>query len=240
MKKRKTLGILGGMGPMASQLFYQKLIETTVANCDQDHLDILLYSHASLPDRTDTIVQGAVARSHMSTLLEQDLLMLQQMGAEMLAVPCNTSHVFIPEIQEHLTIPIINMVEETVKAVAKRKVKKACILATEGTLQQRLYQNLLESENINYFELPCFLQNSINALIYEQIKAGELGNQAVFSKVENYLLEQEVDCIILACTELSVFKSNYNLPNSLYLDALDVLTYQCILRCGRTPKENIS
>lgn len=231
----KTLGILGGMGPSASQLLYEKIVDGTQASCDQEHLDLILYSHASLMDRTTAILQGRV--EEMTTLLSQDCKKLEQWGADCLAIPCNTSHFFLEDVKKAVNIPIIDMVEETVSVVVKKGSKKAAILATEGTYRQRLYQNKLEALGVECVELPCFLQDQVTDLIYKEIKAGLSGNLSQFLELEAYLLGQEVDCIVLACTELSVFKETANLSPRLYVDALDVLTRECILQCDGKLKE---
>lgn len=227
-----TLGILGGMGPMASSLLYQIITQHTKASCDQDHLDILLYSHATMPDRTTAIAQKRDA--DMIALLTKDCQTLETMGANLIAIPCNTSHYFLPHVKPHLSIPIINMVEETVKEVVARNIKKVCVLATEGTISMGLYQTPLQAQGIDVFSLPCFLQERVNTLIYDHIKAGKTGDFPSFLELESYILGQEVQCIILACTELSVFRRSHPLNPTLYLDALDVLSHRCISSCGRT------
>lgn len=232
----KTLGILGGMGPSASQLLYEKIVRSTQATCDQEHLDLILYSHASLMDRTTAIQEGRV--EEMTALLSKDCLKLQQWGAECVAIPCNTSHFFLDQVKRSVDIPVIDMIEETVAVVAKQGRKKVAILATEGTYGQRLYQNKLERSGVDWVELPCFLQDQVTDLIYNEIKAGLSGNLSQFLELEEYLLGQEVDCIILACTELSVFAQTASLSKSLYIDALDVLTTACILQCGARLKEH--
>lgn len=233
----KTLGILGGMGPSASGLLYDKITQLTDATCDQEHLDLLLYSHASLMDRTTAILQGK--EEEMTGLLTQDCLKLQQWGAEYVAIPCNTSHYFLDEVKKSLSVPVIDMVKETVSVVVGEGRKKVAILATEGTYRQRLYQTKLKELGVECLELPCFLQDQVTELIYKEIKAGYSGNLSQFLEMEEYLLGQGVDCIVLACTELSVFKETASLTPTLYVDALDVLARECVLQCGGKLKETL-
>lgn len=232
---KQVLGILGGMGPMASCLLYETITKATVAQCDQDHLDILLYSHASMPDRTHAIAHGK--EEEMIARLVEGCKKLEAMGAGLIAVPCNTSHYFLPQVAKQLTIPLLDMVTETVQVVAKKSVKKVSILATEGTISMGLYHKGLAEQEITVVELPCFLQEKVNHLIYQEIKAGKTGNGEEFSLIEDYLKGQEVDCIILACTELSVFRSQHPLSHTLYVDALEVLSRQCVAQCGGRWKE---
>lgn len=227
----KTLGILGGMGPMASQLLYQKITTHTKASCDQEHLNLLLYSHCTLPDRSQGIQEGKT--QELVSLLGADLTMLEKMGAEVLAIPCNTCHHFLSDLQEVVGITILNMINLTVEAVAKRNPKKVAILATEGTHHSRLYENKLQEQGIASLEMPCHLQDRVNQLIYAEIKGGKAVDLANFQEIEAYLWGQEVDCVVLACTELSVFQAQHPLP-SCYIDALDVLCGEAILHCGGT------
>lgn len=222
---QKKLGILGGMGPMASLTLYQKLIEQSKASCDQEHLDIFLYSHATLPDRSTAIASGDCR--DIIAKLTADVRLLETMGADFLAIPCNTSHYFYEDMAKSVGIPLLHMVDLTVEEVARQQRKKVAILATEGTQYSRIYQEALEKRNVLYVDTPCFLQDRVNQLIYGEIKEGKLGDRENFQVIEDYLLGQEVDCIILACTELSVFAQQVAL-SSLYLDSLQVLTEEIL------------
>lgn len=226
----KKCGILGGMGPMASLTLYENIIRQSKASCDQEHMDIFLYSHATLPDRSEAIASGDC--QDIIQKLKADLRLLESMGADFLAVPCNTSHYFFQEMQSAVSIPLLNMVELTVASLAKHQPKKVAILATEGTQATGIYQTQLEARHIPHYELPCHLQDRVNQLIYQEIKQGLPGNQENFQVIQDYLQQQEVDFVLLACTELSVYGKEQALP-SHYIDSLEVLTQE-ILRYGRT------
>lgn len=228
---QKTLGILGGMGPMASSLLYEKITAKTKATCDQDHINILLYSHASLPDRTQAIQSGNTAE--LLENLSKDLQFLEKSGAEVLAIPCNTSHFFYEQLSQSVEVPLLNMISLCVEDVAKKQPKKVAVLATEGTLATRLYQTKLEAQGLSCYELPCHIQDRVNQLIYGEIKQGLPGCPENFAQIHDYLMGQEVDCVILACTELSVYATQQPL-SPLYVDALDSLTHAIIQQCGGT------
>ncbi len=232
---KKTLGILGGMGPMASSFLYEEITAHTMANCDQDHIEVLLYSCPSIPDRTKAIQTGD--SEAVVSKLKKGLQLLEKMGAQVLAIPCNTSHYFYQELQEAVQIPLLDMVSLTVAKALEEKPKKVAILATEGTNHGRLYQNKFAQENIAVFELPCHIQESVNHLIYQEIKAGLPPSVGIFQEIEQYLLGQEVDRILLACTELSLYKKAHPLP-TLYIDAMEVLCTKGILACGGSVKNN--
>ena len=84
----KLIGIIGGMGPMASQLFYKMVTDMTEASCDQDHLNMIIYSDASMQDRTSAILNGDYAKIHNQLLA--DAKILEKSGCEAIGVTCNT------------------------------------------------------------------------------------------------------------------------------------------------------
>ncbi|MGN1098652.1 MAG: aspartate/glutamate racemase family protein [Clostridia bacterium] len=226
-----TLGIIGGMGPEATQVMYREIIERTDAVRDQDHIDIIIYSHASMPDRTEAIKEGRT--KEIAGLLSRDAEMLCHCGAGAIAIPCNTSHRFIEDIQRAVDVPVINMIEETAEYIknSRPRVKKVGILATDGTLKSGLYRRALESRGLEPFEPDEEIQKIVMSIIYDQIKAGQKGSREDFSAVDCFLKKNGCDGAILACTELSVFRANHEL-DSFYVDAMRVLVDKCISLCG--------
>ena len=110
------VGVLGGVGPMATVYFEQMVLELTDASCDQDHLNMLVCNHATIPDRTAFIL----GESKLSPLFDmaRDAQMLARAGCGFLVLPCNTAHFFHEHIQNAVSIPLLNIIEETVKACA--------------------------------------------------------------------------------------------------------------------------
>ena len=229
---RKILGVLGGMGPLATQLFYKMIIEKTDANCDQEHLNMIILNHATMPDRTREIMEGR--EEELLGLLLKDAKMLETSGAGVIAIPCNTSHILLSRLQENVGITIINMVEETVKHIKEvlpGKELRVAVLATDGTISTGLYQKELEKAGITPVT-PCSgSQKLVMKIIYDGVKNGGDINFADFLAVQKEIFDQECQAAILACTELSCFKEMYNLP-SYYIDAMGVLTDKSILACG--------
>ena len=105
----KKLGIIGGMGPEATSFFYARITGRTKAASDQEHLDIVILSHASMPDRTHAILTGD--KSAVLEAAMQDIRALEMLGVENIAIPCNTFHYFLEDLQKETKIPIINMLE---------------------------------------------------------------------------------------------------------------------------------
>ena len=126
------LGILGGLGPAASCYLYQMLIDHTPASCDQDHIDIVISSRASTPDRTAFIM--GKSKDDPFAVMEQDGFSLVHYGATVLAIPCNTAHYFYDRLAEALPVPVLNMPRLTVADAKAAGCTKLGILATDGTL----------------------------------------------------------------------------------------------------------
>lgn len=234
MKERKEgiLGVLGGMGPQATNTFYQRIIDRTQAETDQEHLRVLIWSDAKIPDRTAGILAGPEAAEQVYQALLDGARLLERAGCTVLAIPCNTSHYFADRLQAQLKIPLIHMIRETVAAIQAMGKKTVGILATDGTVRTGIYQKELTAAGLTPVTLPEELQGVVMSIIYDEIKRGETGSREKFGEVDAWLRQAGCDCAILGCTELSVYRNLHSLP-PYYIDAMEVLAQQAILRCGK-------
>lgn len=232
------LGIIGGMGPMATKVLYERITERTEAACDQEHIDMIILSHASMPDRTEAIRSGDTDR--IKALLAADAQFLEKSGASAIAIPCNTSHYFLEELQEYVKIPIINMVHETVKYVMlhKPEAKRIGILATDGTVFAGLYKKECEALGLECFTPAPKYQSLVMSIIYEQIKKGLDGSAEDFAAIDAHLKENGCQAAVLACTELSCFSENHEVGD-FYTDALNILCDRAIEICGGKVRPDI-
>ena len=144
--QKQVLGILGGLGPAASCYLYQMLIDHTPATCDQDHIDIVISSRASTPDRTAFIM--GKSKDDPFAVMEQDGFSLVHYGATVLAIPCNTAHYFYDRLAEALPVPVLNMPRLTVADAKAAGCTKLGILATDGTLAAETYQLACQAQGI--------------------------------------------------------------------------------------------
>ena len=225
------LGVIGGMGPMATQLLYKTIIEKTYAKCDQDHIDMIILSHASIPDRTEAIKSGNT--ENVFSALLADAHMLEEYGADAIAIPCNTSHYFWEKLQKEVKIPIVNMVSETVKRIKENnpETKKVGLLATDGTVYTGIYKTECEKAGIECQNPTEQIQKIVMDIIYNQIKVGQKGNIEDFLKIDRFLKDSGCEAAILACTELSCFRENHSL-DGFYVDALDILAEEALKKCN--------
>lgn len=231
--ERKVLGILGGMGAGASELFYGKIIRATSAAKDQDHLDLLLWSHASIPDRTAMITAGRT--EELWEVFAGDVAMMKQAGCDWLAVPCNTSHYFADRFSEAMDGRFISMIDCAAAWAAAHCGKRIGVLATDGTVQSDLYGTALRKYGAECVYPSMEGQKTVMSVIYDEIKQGARGSLGRFEAVLDEMREKDCQAVILACTELSVLRDNYPaLQIPFCLDAMDVLTKRCIEACGGT------
>lgn len=228
-KQEARLGILGGMGPQATQVFYQRILDRTDAACDQEHLPTLILSDTAMPDRTAAIL-GGDAEGCYSRLLA-DAKLLEGAGCTALAIPCNTSHFFADRLQSEISAPIIHMIRETARTLAAGGKKRVGILATDGTIQAGLYQKECAALGVEAVAPAPEIQRLVMSIIYDEIKRGEQGSREKFAAIDRHLRELSCDGAVLACTELSVFRVWHSLP-AFYLDAMEVLAERAITACG--------
>lgn len=227
--KEQKLGILGGMGPQATQVFYQFVLDRTDAARDQDHLPTLILSDTRMPDRTAAILSGNTEGLYRRLL--GDAKLLEQCGCTAVAIPCNTSHYFADRLQGELSIPIVHMIRETAAALAAQGKKRPGILATDGTIRTGLYQKECAALGLEAVAPDAETQRLVMSIIYDEIKQGERGSREKFAQIDRAIRAAGCDCAILACTELSVFATYYTLP-PFYLDAMMVMAERAVERCG--------
>ena len=236
MKKDKTVGVLGGLGPMATVYFYDMVVEMTEAKRDQDHLDMIIMNRATTPDRTAYIL-GSSDDSLLDYIV-RDAKRLEAAGADFLVLTCNTAHYFYNAIVEGLGIPLINMIEETVVHAKKKGHKKIGILATTGNINTGLYQDMCVKHSMDYYVPSQPVQEMVMNIIYDQVKAGKKADMDQFNKIIGVLKAEGCDCAILGCTELSIIKKDEKLPNDFFVDSSEVLAMTTILKAGRKLKED--
>ena len=232
--KNKTVGVLGGLGPMASVYFYEMVVNMTDAKIDQEHVDMIITNRATTPDRTAFIV--GESDEDPSKVLIDDAKKLENYGVDFIAMTCNTAHYFYNKIANSINIPMLNIVEETIKHAKATNHKKLGILATTGNIKTNLYQDMCEKYEIEYMILDVNRQSQVMDIIYNDIKSGKSADMNKFNKLVNHLKENECDGIVLGCTELSILKNDNNLGNDLYIDSLEVLARQTIIKSNRKVK----
>src|SRR5690554_5524519 len=142
----KVVGIIGGMGPEATVDLMTKIIRATPAKIDQEHIRTLVDNNPRVPSRVEAIMQDCPSPGPVMAEMAKNL---EKWGADFLAIPCNTAHYYYPDVVEAVEIPVINMIEETLKVLKKDNVQNVALLATTATLATKLYEKKAQVEGIN-------------------------------------------------------------------------------------------
>ncbi|MBI9013665.1 MAG: amino acid racemase [Clostridiales bacterium] len=214
----KTVGILGGMGSMATVDLFSKIIKHTQVTCDQDHLHIIIDNYAEIPDRTHYILHKE--HNPLYKMIEA-AKRLESAGADILLMPCNTAHFFYEDLEKEIGIPIIHMMRETKKAVEGSLM----LFATEGTYAADLYKGVLYPDKE--------IQTKITELIYDYKQHGKIND-----KTKASILKQitHVDGIILGCTELPLIFNQEDTCIPL-IDPTEILARKAVKSAGAKLKE---
>lgn len=233
----ELVGILGGMGPLATAYFYEKVIKLTCADKDQDHIPLIINNIPDVPDRTKAIE----SRDYEPVLekLEDGINQLQSSGCTKIACTCNTAHFFLRILSEKMQIPIIDMIELTGDHILNKFNSKCenltAIFATDGTIKSCLYQSALDIRGVPFYVPNNDEQKLVMTQIYDCIKAGRPYNADLWDQLIASVKEKGVTSIIMGCTELSVIKDENHLGD-LYIDPMDILAREVIRISGGTTK----
>ena len=234
MDQKLTLGVIGGLGPIATAHFMELVIRMTEADTDQEHLDMILYSRPSIPDRTGYILDPSKPNPLPEMIRVGNALARQ--GAKLIAIPCMTAHYFHRDLTRYIEAPIVHAIHETAVHLKKHGITKVGIMATDGTVRSKLFQQELLEHGITPLIPGEQGQKCVMSVIYDDIKANRPAEMDKFDFAAKDLREQGAEAIILGCTELSLVKRDYPIGAG-YLDAMEVLAQTCVRMCGGKLKE---
>ena len=219
------LGVIGGMGPLATVKFYDKVVLNTDAHNDNEHIDLVVLNHSTMPDRTRCIIEKKDLE--FLNVIKKDLEILDNIGVDVVAIPCNTSHYFYDEFSKYTNLKIINMIEETILEIKRRGVKQVAVFGTIGTLNSKVYDKYAQKYGIEVKELSAEDKNSVMDIIYKIKETNNLENKEVIEILNKYCDKDTIG--IIACTELSLLDICKSINT---IDALDVLVNKSIELSG--------
>lgn len=223
------LGVIGGMGPLATVSFYERVVLNTLAKCDNEHIDMVVLSHASMPDRTKCIIENK--GGEFLEVIKKDFKILEDIGVEAVAIPCNTSHYFFDEFKKFTGLRIINMIEETILEVKKRGIEKVAVFGTLGTLNSGVYEKYATENNLLVKEVSPEDKQVVMDIIYDIKETNALDGRRFVEILSRYCDDETVG--IIACTELSLL----DIPRDInIIDALNVLVKRSIELSGAVVK----
>ena len=237
-KKDMILGVLGGLGPQATVYFTDMIIRYTDADTDQEHIPMIVFNDSRIPDRTAYILDHE--EKNPVPLMIEDSKKLEQAGAGMIVIPCNTAHFFYEEIEKNVSVPVVNIIDETVRWCMELRddVKRIGLLATEGTYESGAYKKYTDSYGLELITPDKKDVAGLMTIIYDQVKAGEKVDIRLLNHIISNMKRRGSDVVVLGCTELSVINMDLGLTklDGEIVDSLEVLVKRTIEYSGRVVK----
>lgn len=234
---RKTIGILGGMGPEATVRLFHLIVSNTSAAKDADHIPLLIVNDPQIPDRS-AFIQGD-GESPVPAL-ERGLIKLEQMGADFVAIPCNTAHAFLDQLKYTVSIPVLDMITETANYALKKAtgIRRFGLLATAGTYATSLYTDGFERNGLEIVTPELQFREKAMDAIYgvRGIKAGYREEPLTpLMEIIAHLKGRGVEALVSGCTEISLVLKQEMIRMPL-LDPLFILARKCIALAGYAMK----
>ncbi len=233
---KKTIGILGGMGPLATADLLIKITTMTKADSDNEHIRVYIDCDCAIPDRTGAILHGGPDPvPEMTSALRN----LEKCGADCIIMPCNTAHYFLPALQPQLSVPVLDMTKITAQSCAARYPgKRTAILATRGTLASGVYARSLEEAGVEYLIPDGDEQDILMHLIYDVVKASKpvLPEKETWRTLLDGLRGKGADYFLLGCTELPILSEILDVPGP-FIDATKELAKAAVEYCGYKVKK---
>lgn len=227
------LGVLGGLGPMATAYFLELIVAMTDAKRDQEHPEIIVMNMPSIPDRTAYIL-GKSSENPVIPMVELGKQM-KTIGASVIATPCITAHYFHEQLQDGIGLPVIHGIRCCAEQLKSAGVQKVGLMATDGTVQSGIFQKEVEKAGMELVLPSPASQAKVMSIIYDYVKAGVVPDMSLFEAVRQELFAAGSQVIVLGCTELSLLKKDNDLGDGI-LDALEVLAKESVLACGKNIK----
>lgn len=181
------LGVIGGLGPLATACFLEMVTEMTDASRDQDHLEMIIYSVPWIPDRTDYIL-GRSQDSPIDPMIEIGRKLAGEQ-VSCIAIPCMTAHYFYRELSERIPVPIVHGIYETGMEIQKNHIEKVGLMATDGTIRSRIFQDQLENMGLKVLLPDEQCQQYVMDVIYKDVKAGRPVEEEKFREASRQLTD---------------------------------------------------
>ncbi len=218
MTREKVIGILGGMGPEATVELFRRIVACTPARRDQDHLRVIVDSNAKIPDRGSFVFDKRVEDPRPA--LRETARNLERAGADLITLPCNTVHYYLPEIRRAVRVPVLDMIRETAAILCESPVG---LLGTDTTTKMGLYHTATQERGIEILLPDIEDQKRVMRDIFA-LKAGclDVSIKQELREIALRLKERGAKALILGCTEISFTLSPADFDIPVY-DALDVL-----------------
>lgn len=220
------LGVLGGMGPMATAHFLEQLVAATPATKDQEHIPVVVWSDGRIPDRTDAILgRGPSPLPAMN----EGWRALRNAGADLIAIPCNTAHAFVAELDGRPQHEFIDMIAATIDAAADMSSGRVGLLATRGTRLSELYDRAAKERGLSLVHVTDADQEHLVDEAIRSVKEGTHSDMAarLIERATRSLAASGCDVVMAACTEIPLVSGRASrvLP---IVDSIACLAEACV------------
>lgn len=231
---KKTIGILGGMGPEATAYFFSLIIKDTAAARDQDHIPVIIYNLPQVPERTAALLGKGPSPV---PLLRKGIRRLGRAGADFIVIPCITAHAFLPEIKTAGRVPILSLLDEALALSRKKipKLKRAGLLASTGTLRSGLFHKAFATAGVEIINPTDKEQAKIMEAVFGKagIKAGFTRGQArrLILNAARRLIRRGAQAIIAGCTEIPLVLKDEDISVPL-IEPMRIAARAAIVKAG--------
>ncbi len=217
----KTVGIIGGLGPETTSEFYLDIIFSSYKKFKEARPSVIIAS-VPLPYKIEEeLIMSNKNTDRYIPYLTNEAKRLEKAGADFIVMPCNSLHKFIEEIRESVKIPVLSIIEETVKFLKKNKFNRVGIVSTSATIQNKLYETAFEKANIKYETPDGFQQAKMGKFILNLVTGQQKNSdREEFIKIINDFENKNVDCVALACTDLQLLIPKH--PSLKILDTMKI------------------
>lgn len=218
----KTVGIIGGLGPETTSEFYLDIIFSCQKK-DRSSRPSIIIASVPLPYAIeDEAISKNIGIERIAPFLVTEAKRLEKAGADFLVMPCNSLHVFIKEIRNAVDIPVLSIIEETVKFLKTNNLNKVGIVSTSATIQNKLYETAFEQNGIVYVTPDAFQQAKMGKFILNLVTGQQKNrDREDLIQIINDFEKKDVDCVALACTDLQLLIPKH--PRLKIFDTMKIL-----------------
>jgi aspartate racemase len=231
---RKTIGILGGMGPEATACFFSLIIRHTDAAKDQEHLPVLIYNLPQIPERTPAILGRGPSPV---PLLRKGARKLAGAGADFIVIPCLSAHAFLADVRRTSPVLVLSLVEESLAAVQKMRPapKRAGLLASTGTVRSGLFARAFGKAGIEIIVPKEKEQAQVMEAVFgkDGVKAGFTAGRPrkLVRRIALRLVKRGAEAIIAGCTEIPLVLEDKDIPVPL-IEPMRIAARASIVKAG--------